>query len=182
MPDHGGAAAVAAGAGARHGPERASTGWSGSERRLKALADKRVLTDPLAFVQDRRMQLDYMQQQAGRSAAGAQLAPGAASGLPAPGGHAGRPEPPEGAGPGLCHGPDGGGRHPAQQRAGAARATASSCRLAQGGPGLPGGGRRRRRRRHGKERPLRRTWPGWRRSWPLLEKGDAQLSAVPGPV
>ena len=31
------------------------------ERRLKALAEKRVLTDPLAFVQDRRLQLDYMQ-------------------------------------------------------------------------------------------------------------------------
>ena len=28
----------------------------------KALAEKRVLTDPLAFVQDRRMQLDYVQQ------------------------------------------------------------------------------------------------------------------------
>ena len=31
------------------------------ERRLKALAEKRVLTDPLAFVQDQRLQLDYMQ-------------------------------------------------------------------------------------------------------------------------
>ena len=31
------------------------------DRRLKALAEKRVLTDPLAFVQDRRLQLDYMQ-------------------------------------------------------------------------------------------------------------------------
>mgnify|MGYP002579723003 CR=1 FL=1 len=31
------------------------------ERRLKALTEKRVLTDPLAFVQDRRLQLDYMQ-------------------------------------------------------------------------------------------------------------------------
>ena len=31
------------------------------ERRLKALAEKRVLTDPLAFVQDRRLQLDYLQ-------------------------------------------------------------------------------------------------------------------------
>ena len=32
------------------------------ERRLKALAEKRVLTDPLAFVQDKRLQLDYVQQ------------------------------------------------------------------------------------------------------------------------
>ncbi len=32
------------------------------ERRLKNLAGKRVLTDPMAFLQDRRMQLDFMQQ------------------------------------------------------------------------------------------------------------------------
>ncbi len=30
---------------------------------LRNLADKRVLTDPMAFMQDRRMQLDYLQQQ-----------------------------------------------------------------------------------------------------------------------
>ena len=31
------------------------------ERRLKMLSEKRALTDPMAFVQDRRLQLDYMQ-------------------------------------------------------------------------------------------------------------------------
>lgn len=39
-------------------------------RRLTNLADKRALTDPTAFLQDRRLQLDYMQQKlasAGRS-------------------------------------------------------------------------------------------------------------------
>ena len=36
-------------------------GLERQERRLKALAEKRVLTDPLAFVQDKRLQLDYMQ-------------------------------------------------------------------------------------------------------------------------
>ena len=29
------------------------------ERRLKMLSEKRALTDPMAFVQDRRLQLDY---------------------------------------------------------------------------------------------------------------------------
>ena len=37
-------------------------GLERQERRLKALAEKRVLTDPLAFVQDKRLQLDYVQQ------------------------------------------------------------------------------------------------------------------------
>ena len=32
------------------------------KRRLKTLAEKRVMTDPLAFIQDRRLQLDYAQQ------------------------------------------------------------------------------------------------------------------------
>ena len=31
------------------------------ERRLKMLSEKRALTDPMAFVQDRRLQLDYLQ-------------------------------------------------------------------------------------------------------------------------
>ena len=37
-------------------------GLERQERRLKALAEKRVLTDPLAFMQDKRLQLDYVQQ------------------------------------------------------------------------------------------------------------------------
>ena len=37
-------------------------GLERQERRLMALAEKRVLTDPLAFVQDKRLQLDYVQQ------------------------------------------------------------------------------------------------------------------------
>lgn len=37
-------------------------GLERQERRLKALAEKRVLTDPLAFVQDKRLHLDYVQQ------------------------------------------------------------------------------------------------------------------------
>ena len=37
-------------------------GLERQERRLKARAEKRVLTDPLAFVQDKRLQLDYVQQ------------------------------------------------------------------------------------------------------------------------
>lgn len=37
-------------------------GLERQERRLKALAEKRVLTEPLAFVQDKRLQLDYVQQ------------------------------------------------------------------------------------------------------------------------
>ncbi len=36
-----------------------------SEAQLKALANKRVLTDPMAFVEDRRMQLDSVQQRLG---------------------------------------------------------------------------------------------------------------------
>ncbi len=35
-------------------------GLERQERRLKALAEKRVLTDPLAFVQDKRLHLDYV--------------------------------------------------------------------------------------------------------------------------
>ena len=38
-------------------------GLERQERRLMALAEKRVLTDPLAFVQDKRLQLDYVQQE-----------------------------------------------------------------------------------------------------------------------
>ena len=37
-------------------------GLERQDRRLKALAEKRGLTDPLAFVQDKRLQLDYVQQ------------------------------------------------------------------------------------------------------------------------
>lgn len=33
-----------------------------AQRQLKQLSDKRVLTDPMAFVQDRRLQLDYEQE------------------------------------------------------------------------------------------------------------------------
>ena len=40
-------------------------GLERQERRLMALAEKRVLTDPLAFVQDKRLQLDYVQQRLG---------------------------------------------------------------------------------------------------------------------
>ena len=32
------------------------------EKRLEALGKKRVLSDPMAFLQDRRLQLDYVQQ------------------------------------------------------------------------------------------------------------------------
>ncbi len=38
------------------------------ERRLTNLAGKRALTDPTAFLQDRRMQLDYVQQKLGSAA------------------------------------------------------------------------------------------------------------------
>ena len=38
------------------------------KQRLTALAQKRVLTDPLAFVQDKRLLLDYMQQRASSAA------------------------------------------------------------------------------------------------------------------
>ena len=157
------------------------------DRRLKALAEKRVLTDPLAFVQDRRLQLDYMQdkmtsaarthwdREARRFSAGYRCqdekaadggqcpVAGGAAALCGAGGQAGCPEPPEGAGPGLCHGPDGGGRHSAQQCAGAARRQ-NRASPGSGVPGLPGGGGR----RGGdpwQRKPLRRTWPGWRRSW-----------------
>ncbi len=54
-------------------------------------------------------------------------------------GQAGRPEPPEGPGPGLCRGPDGGRRHSAQQRPGAARRS-DTASPGPGESGLPGGG------------------------------------------
>ena len=38
------------------------------ERKLKNLASKRVLTDPMAFLQDRKMQLDYLQQRVAAAA------------------------------------------------------------------------------------------------------------------
>lgn len=38
------------------------------ERRLTNLAGKRALTDPTAFLQDRRLQLDYVQQKLGGAA------------------------------------------------------------------------------------------------------------------
>lgn len=37
-------------------------------RHLTTLAEKRVLTDPLAFIQDKRLQLDYVQQRAASAA------------------------------------------------------------------------------------------------------------------
>ena len=39
-----------------------------ADRQLKALAAKRVLTDPMAFIEDRRMQLDSVQQRLGLTA------------------------------------------------------------------------------------------------------------------
>ena len=39
------------------------------KQRLRACMDKRVLTDPMAFVQDRRLQLDFVQQKLGNAAA-----------------------------------------------------------------------------------------------------------------
>lgn len=38
------------------------------EQKLLTMADKRALTDPTAFLQDRRMQLDYVQQKLGSAA------------------------------------------------------------------------------------------------------------------
>ena len=39
------------------------------KQRLRTCMDKRVLTDPMAFVQDRRLQLDFVQQKLGNAAA-----------------------------------------------------------------------------------------------------------------
>ena len=39
------------------------------KQRLRACMDKRVLTDPMAFVQDKRLQLDFVQQKLGNAAA-----------------------------------------------------------------------------------------------------------------
>ena len=40
------------------------------DKRLEALRSKRVLTDPMAFLQDRRLQLDYVQQKLASAARG----------------------------------------------------------------------------------------------------------------
>lgn len=71
-----------------------------ARQRLTALAAKRVMTDGMAYVQDKRLDLDHLQQQAGgRDRRGAGAAPAEIRG---PGGVAGRHEPTGGAGPGYA--------------------------------------------------------------------------------
>ena len=72
--------------------------------RLDALKQKRVLTDQLAYVQDRRMELAHLQQRLGdltrATITEKQKAFTALCGV------SGCHEPAEGSGPGLCHGPE----------------------------------------------------------------------------
>ena len=163
----------------RHGPERPAPPGAGEERRLKALAAKRVLTDPLAYCPGPAAAAGLLC----RTATGHRR-PGPhwdreARRFAGTGGQAGRHEPPEGAGPGLRHGPDGGGRHCCAAARRCGPATGSSFAWLQAVPGLPGGGSRRRRRRHGKEMTFEENMARLEEIVALLEKGDAPLSRVP---
>lgn len=87
--------------------------------RLDALRKKRALTEPLAFVQDRRMQLDFAQQRARRRRTEPSRARGAA--LCAKRRGARRDESTEGAQPRIRDGAGGGRQRSAQRAAGTDR-------------------------------------------------------------
>ena len=99
-------------------------------QRLKALADKRVMTDPTAPVQDKRMLLEHLRKELSHSAMNRLAGRRAGRVL-------GRAEPPEGAGPGLRPGHQSGRRHftPGPGRAGGER---DHGKAAGGRAALPG--------------------------------------------
>ena len=104
MPDQAELLRRLRGAGGADGPERDSRGWRPLRQRLEALACKRVMTDQPGL---RAGQADGAGPSAAAAGGSVRRAAGPeAAAVRGPGGVPGRHEPPEGAGPGLCHGPE----------------------------------------------------------------------------